>query len=232
MPQEAPTILYTGHHETHRTTTITQDLLFHAQKFGYDVLTAPVTNSNFQSRVLNILQEHVDNLTKVSPPCVVPMPVVAPLDSEDTDLSPNESNSSIVAVTSSWIDLGSPDPLIAHISRQVFTIEVAYAAFCGVSNILVYGQTCTTDATQSGRAILEAIGLGPYLQLHILMPMTGEIERDISEESFHLSELARAKYVTTTEDENDDSDPYHSWEDWNTIRTVCNYTTKLSVGMF
>lgn len=227
--EEAPPILFIGHHESQRTLPVSSQFLGQAQASGYDLLTAPITTDDFQSRVLAKLGDHVQKLKAASSPERVPLPTISPLMPKDTDFTPEDSNSSIIGVVSPWIDLGSPDPLIAHISRQVFNLEVAYASFCGVSNVLVHGPIAGSDVTQYSRAILEGLGLGPYVQLHIIMPMTGELELEGSE-SAHLSELARPQYVPEL-DEDDESEPelYASWETWNTIRTMCKYSTKLGL---
>jgi type II protein arginine methyltransferase len=153
---ESTAILFVGHHEKRR--TFSPDVLQSAQEAGYDILTTPITTEHFQSRVLAVLQQHVDALSQASVPDAVPTPLVSPLTPLDTDLTPNDGNASLVAVTSPWIDLGSPDPLIAGISRQVFNLEVAYAAFCGINNVLAHGPVLESDAVQFGRAIQEAIG--------------------------------------------------------------------------
>ena len=226
---EPPTILFIGQHETQRREPVTADLLRRAQDIGYDILTAPVTTSTFQSRVLATLEAHAKELDDASSADSVPLPTISPLTPGDSDLTPEDTNSSLIAVTSPWIDVGSPDPLIAHVSQQVFSLEVAYAAFCGISNVLVHGPSNSQGTVRFARAILEALGLGPYVQLHILMPMTGELEQDVSADGTSLAELARPHYAEAVED---DAEPelYASWEAWDTIRTMCSYSNKLSVG--
>jgi len=107
---------------------------------------------------------------------------------------------------------------------------VAYAAFCGVSNVLVYGPLSASGTVQYARAVQEALGLGPYLQLHVLIPMTGELEQDVSAEGVHLSELARPQYGSSQDDEDSDPELFGTWEIWNTIQTMCSYSTRLSIG--
>ncbi|KAF2772727.1 protein arginine N-methyltransferase [Teratosphaeria nubilosa] len=231
-PDEPATVLYIGQHETRRTQPVTPGLMQKAQQSGYDVLTSPITTHHFQSRVLLALQRHVDQLSQGSSPISVPMPLISPLLSEDTELGPEESNASVIAVTSSWIDLGSPDPLIASVSRQVFHLEIAYAAFVGATNVLVHGPIEGSDVVQYARAIQEAVGLGPYLQLHIWMPMAGELVQDEYSEDAHLGELTREQFLLDPEDDLDEaSNPYGKWDDWNTIRTICNYNSKVAVAL-
>ncbi|SMR61444.1 unnamed protein product [Zymoseptoria tritici ST99CH_3D1] len=227
--EDPPTILFIGQHESQRTTPITSQVLGQAQSLGYDLLTAPITTEHFQSRVLSKLQDHVEQLKVAGSANAVPWPTISPLMPEDTDFQPEESNSALIAVVSPWIDLGSSDPLIAHISRQVFNLEVAYASFCGVSNVMVHGPITGSNVTLYSRAVLEGLALGPYVQIHILMPMTGELELE-GAESAHLSELARPDFIPGM-DEDEDTEPelYSSWESWNTIRTMCNYSSKLVI---
>jgi len=229
---EPPILLFVGQHETQRTEPVTGELLGRAQDLGYDILTTPITTAAFQSRVLTTLEAHVKELDSAASAGGVPLPTISPLTPEDSGLAPEDSNSSLIAVTSPWIDIASPDPLMAHVSQQVFSIEIAYAAFCGINNVLVHGPSNSQGTVLFARALLEALGLGPYLQLHVLMPMTGELEQDISADGTSLAELARPQYLESQEEDESEPEPYASWEAWNTIRTMCSYSNKLSVGMY
>ncbi|KAK3677981.1 hypothetical protein LTR78_002076 [Recurvomyces mirabilis] len=233
-PEDPPTILFVGQHETQRTEAVTPELLYRAQNSGYDLLTAPITTSAFQSRVLETLQEYVKMLNASSEQKDVPLPLLNPLSPEDTNLVPLDSNSSLIAVTSPWIDLASHDPLIAHVSRQVFNLEVAYAAFVGINNILIHGPISSSGTMQYARTLLEGLGMGPYISINVLLPMSGELEQDISADGIHLSELTRPEYAEEVEDVEEgegETEVYDAWETWNTIRTVCNYSTKLSIAL-
>lgn len=229
-PDEPAAILYVGQHESERSHPVTSELLSRAQSIGYDLLTTPITTQHFQSRVLAVLNDHVKELSTPSSAESIPLPLLPPLTPQDSNLTPGESNSSLIAVTSSWIDTGSKDPLIAHISRHVFNIEVAYAAFCGISNVLVYGPVDAGGTVQYARAVLEALGLGPYLQLHVLLPMNGELEQDISANGTHLAELARPQYAQNADEDEEELDMFGTWDVWNTIRTMCSHSNKLSIG--
>ncbi|TKA35337.1 hypothetical protein B0A54_13416 [Friedmanniomyces endolithicus] len=190
LPVEEPsTVLYVGQHETQRSEQVSLDLLRRAQDLGYDLLTAPITTPKFQSRVLELLESQIYRLETSDATSSIPLPIISPLSPEDSDLVPEDSNTSLIAVASPWIDIGSLDPLVAHVSQQVFILEVAYAAFCGVSNVLVHGPTTSEGTVRFARSALEALGLGPYVHLHILMPMTGELEQDVSADGTHLAEM-------------------------------------------
>lgn len=230
LPEEPAVMFWVGHHESHRQAQHAPGVLLgHAQNAGYDLLTCSVTTPQFQHRVLGKVREYIDNSSQGSAPEAVPLPLISPFTPDDTSLAPEESNSAIIAVTSPWIDLGSSDPLIAHVSRQVFNQEVAYAAFCGCNNVLVPGPQSTTGVLQFSRAVLEALGAGPYLTLHVLMPMYGERETDTDCDD-HLAELARPQYAEEEQTEDETGDRYGSWDTWNEIRTFCDYHARLSIG--
>lgn len=234
---DAVPALYVGQHESQRISPVTVDLLYRAQDANYDILTVPVTTPHFQSRVLGVLSSHAAALAKSSLLERVPLPLITPLTPDDTDLAPNNGNGSLVAATSAWIDLGSPDPLISHVSKQILNLEVAYAAFCGINNVLLPGPLGAngSDTTQFARAVMAALALGPYIQLHLLMPMTAELEQDQSVQDVHLCELVRDQYQPEETDAEDDgadenSVEFESWEAWDAIRMMCNYSTRLSIG--
>lgn len=225
---EPATIFYIGQHETNRTTRTPVDLTLGAQDLGYDFLTTRITTPIFQDKVRLRALSHNES-AHISPQNRNPRRLnVPPLEPEDVLITPDASNASLVAITSPWIDLGSPDATIRRLSRQVFNAELAYAAFCGINNILVYGPLPGSDVAQYARAIHEGLGLGPYINLHILLPLSGELEQDHGDGT-HLAELATTKDEVELE-EFDTLDTFDVWDAWNTIRTVCNYSHKLSIG--
>lgn len=226
-PHDPATIFFIGQHETQRDAAVSTELLGQAQSLGYDFITTPLTTASFHERVVSQLQSHLSSEDGAGL-----LPLISPLSPADTSLTPNPSNSALMGIVSPWIDLASPDPIIAHISRQVLGMEVAFAAFCGISNVILHGPVSDEGVTQYSRAIAEALGLGPYVQLHVLLPMTGELETD-GGEAKHLSELARTEFdidVKFDGEDEDEQDAYRAWETWHTIRSVCNYSQKLSLG--
>src|SRR5690349_5070711 len=109
------------------------------------MLTSPITSPHFHSRVFTLVSSYLSELSQLessekhSTSSIPPAPIIPPLDPVDTPLTPSDTLSQIIAYSSPWIDLCSPDPLIANISRQVLNIEIAYASFCGVGHIIIPG---------------------------------------------------------------------------------------------
>lgn len=195
------------------------------------MITRPVTTAAFQMRVLALLDTYFEAVSTSSKPDAVPYPLVAPLTPEDTTLSPDESVGSMLAVTSPWIDLASPDPAVAHISRQVFNHEVAFAAFCGFNNVIVQGPLLqgNTNLTQYARAIMHALTVGAYLQLQILLPMQEVDEGKFSQNPRHLASRVREDFVARS-NAAPGQNSLISWDAWELIRSVCRFHGRLSVG--
>jgi protein arginine N-methyltransferase 5 len=229
-PSEPIELWFIGQHETSRPAPNgPSEILMGAQDLGYDMLTTPISTPDFQSKVVAQVEEHVEKLSKSDAPASVPMPLISPFTPNDTKLTPNDSNSALIAVVSSWIDLGSNDPLIANISLQVFNLEMAYAAFCGSQHVMLNGPLPGSNVVQYARAVSESLGMGPYIHLNILLPMIGELEHE-SGDGTHLAELANEQDVALPEEDDPSEDIFSSWDTWDTLRTVCNYDSRLSVG--
>lgn len=207
-------------------------------------MTVPITTSHFHSRVLGLLSSYLANLesptydaagTMATTQNIRPL-AVPPLSKADSYLTPNDATSQLVGVTSSWIDLCSPDPLIADLSRQVLMLEVAYAAFCGIGYILIPGPKLHHGALHSegviyyARAIQDALNLGPYIQFHIWLPMVDNPETELDTMG-DLAPLARAEFTESIEGDSLKVDPFGTWEAWDSIRKTCKYHTRLLVGM-
>lgn len=227
---ESGTVFYIGQHESQRTDPVSPDVLAQAQALGYDFVATPLTTPAFHWRVQSQVREYKRLTSHHTAPRYIPLPSLSPLTPADSTLGPQESNSALPAFISPWIDLGSRDPVIASISRQVLNIEVAYAAFCGMNNLILRGPSPDADVVQFARDLREALALGPYVHLHLLLPMIGDLEESYGELA-NLSDLATEDALDNEEALSDNLDPFYSWKNWNTIRGVCGYSQKLSIGM-
>ncbi len=203
------------------------------------MLTSPITTPHFHSRVLTLLSSYLADSSASSSrdltqnrnasPVLIP-----PLTPADIPLTPDESTSQIIGVTSSWIDLCSPDPIIADVSRQVLKLELGYAAFCGLIHVLIPGPRMDglggneSGLVQYARSILDGLGLGPYMQLYIWLPMIDHSDDD-KEEMGDLNPFAR-HYFTSQHGRSKRLDLFGSWEAWDMVRSLCKYSSRLLVG--
>lgn len=207
------------------------------------MMTVPITTSHFHSRVLGLLSSYLSNSQPPSYDSIGTMGTtqntqslqIPPLSKLDSKLTPNDATSQLVGVTSSWIDICSPDPLIADLSRQVLLLEVAYAAFCGIGYLLVpgpklhHGSIHSEGVVYYARAIQDALNLGPYIQFHIWLKMTDnpELETDTMGD---LAPHAREEYLQPNDGCMPKMDLFGTWDAWDLIRKTCRYHTRLFVG--
>jgi len=222
------------------------------------MVTARITNEAYHARVLSQLTSHMQSLEAESAQGEALSslaPIIPPLTMSDTDLSPDDATSQLLLRTSKWIDLDSSDPIIADVSRQVLVQEINFASFCGATNIIVYGPnvvgtstaavetlsqaaaerndahfTPERNVTQFAHAIEEALSLGVFLNIQILLPMTVDSYDHRMHEVGNLEFLTRAKKTDPEKEKLLVSDPLASWDAWNIIRSVCRYSPRLSVG--
>lgn len=161
-------------------------------------------------------------------------PILPPLTPKDTSLFPCAAVNTYTAVISPWIDLGSSNPIISSISRQVLNVEVNYANFCGVRSIIIPGprQDASIDGgnqslAQYSRAVEEALTVGSRLTFLIHMPLY----REPGFESQGTS-ISSLDAKTPTKTESKEIDLLAAWDSWHHVRSVCNYNTRLFVGTF
>lgn len=199
------------------------------------MLTSPITTPHFHSQVLTLISSHISTLDNFRDD--IPAPIIPPFSSADTPLAPGDTISQFIGYVSPWIDLCSPDPLISNISRQVLTMEIAYAAFCGVGNVIIpgpstynNGRDATSGLIQYSRAIQEALGIGTYVQMAIHLPMYDHGDPLMKEPVGDLAPFVRDEYISEDSEKVKESDLYGTWDAWNTIRSVCQYNSRLSVG--
>jgi len=206
------------------------------------MITSPITTPHFHSRVLTLISSYFSEISEFEPEgstsrntTIPSAPIIPPLTPVDTPLTPGDTVSQIIACASPWIDLCSPDPLVSNLSRQVLNIEVAYASFCGVGNIIIPGpRTYSTGAADSDglaryvRAIQEALTIGSYVQIAIQIPMYGQ--EDFQEMTGDLAPFARSHRAASKLKENEEIALLETWDAWNSIRSVCKYNSRLTVG--
>jgi type II protein arginine methyltransferase len=199
------------------------------------MLTTPISTPHFHSQVLTLMSSHLSLLE--TSPVDMPAPLIPPFNSVDTPLTPGDTVSQLIGYVSPWIDLCSPDPLIANISRQVLTMEIAYAAFCGVGNVIVQGPRTysngrddTSGLIQYARAVQEALGIGNYVQIAIHLPMYDQGESPIKEPIGDLAPFVREGFNSEESRTVRDVDLYSTWDAWNMVRSVCQYNSRLSLG--
>ncbi|KKZ63968.1 protein arginine N-methyltransferase 5 [[Emmonsia] crescens] len=229
-----------GQHETRRTVPVSPQLVQLAQESNYDLLTTPITTPLFHSRVLTLLSTHLSDsrppvydatLTLGTSHNTRPV-TIPPLSPEDSFLTPNEYTNQLVGVTSSWIDLCSPDPLIADISRQVLSLEIAYAAFCGVSFVIIpgprlhHGNVHGEGLMYYARAVQDILNVGLYIQVHIWFNMVDHLDLETNDVG-DLAPFARAEYLTARDESAPTMDLFGTWEAWDIIRKVCKYHSRL-----
>ena len=201
-------------------------------------MTTPITNDHFRDRVFALVSQHLVNLEEADERGTTtataprPDPTIPSLTPKDTSLFPSSAVNTYTACISPWLDLCSTNPLIANISRQVLNIEVNYANFCGVRSIIIPGPRL--DASKNGgnqglaqysRAVEEALTVGSRLTFLVHMPM-------YREPTLEKQGKTLATLVSETGPKlGKEIDLFSTWDSWHHVRTVCNYNTRLFVGM-
>lgn len=159
-------------------------------------------------------------------------PMVPSLTDEDTALGPSNYIGNVLAYSSPWIDLGSSNPIIASISRQALNHEVAFANWCGVRSVVIPGPRQDEDGkaiARFARAIQEVFLVATRVNIIIHMPMYRE--PGLEEKADLLTaELETSKGAATGDKKTEEIDLFGAWDTWHTIRSICDYSTRLYVG--
>ncbi|KAI1364819.1 methyltransferase-like protein [Xylaria arbuscula] len=222
-----------GQHDSTRYNTLTNIQYGQVLNTGFRFVTTPITNAHFHERILKLVDESLSQANGQQKPGSRIDPIVPPLTPEDTTLFPEVYTSGFVGYASPWLDLCSPDHVIASISRQVLNLEVNYANFCGVRSIIIPGPR--QDSAQAGngrgiaqyaRAIQEALLIGTRVNLIIHLPMYREPGLDEKVAQLSISKEAQAKAQSPEE-----IDIFTAWDSWHVIRTACEYDTRLFVAL-
>lgn len=138
---------------------------------------------------------------------------VPPLEFDDILLLPGAHIRNVIALTAPWVELDSKNPRIAALSVRVLLQEIAYAIYCGITYFIVCGPKRRTNVEQYAQAISQILkALPSYCHLLVHLP------------------LAEEDYISSRTGERVPPTDYLSiWDVWNTIRTINNYPSNLSV---
>ncbi|KAK7207790.1 PRMT5 arginine-N-methyltransferase-domain-containing protein [Myxozyma melibiosi] len=171
---------------------------------GYDVLALPVTNPSFRARVTS--------LASPPPSTAQPYPIIAPPTLSEVNLPPDSPYTPhVFALASKWIELDSNDERVANLSAQILKHELAYAAFCGIAYVVVPGPKRRNNVSRYAEALSSALQAAPFTNI--------------------VLHLAMAEYVEDDQASSVLNDQMSIWDIWNSIRTMCDYPSRLSVGL-
>ncbi|KAK9388978.1 PRMT5 arginine-N-methyltransferase-domain-containing protein [Lipomyces mesembrius] len=187
-------------------TAIDSDGILSTVTDGYDVLSVPITNPHFRSRVSRISQS-------VSDPAIVPH--IAPPIYPEVNFAPNSTYAQhVLGMCAKWIELDSTDPRIAGVSAQILKHELSYASFCGLSYVIVPGPTRRNNVALYAESLNAALAAVPYINIivHLAMAETGVEDPSGPDVPAPVDAMS-------------------IWDIWNSVRTICDYTSRLSVGL-
>ncbi|KAI0804864.1 methyltransferase-like protein [Xylaria sp. FL0064] len=224
---------HVGQHDSTRSETLSNLQYGHVLNSGFRFVTTPITNNHFHERIVKLVEESLAQGDSQQRHGSRIDPIVTPLTPDDTTLFPEEYTSGFVGYASPWIDLCSPNHVIASISRQVLNLEVDYANFCGVRSIIIPGPRQDSVQTGSGRgiaqyarAINEALLIGSRVNLIIHLPMYREpgLEEKVAQ-------LSASKEIQEKVHSAEEIDIFTTWDSWHVIRTACDYDARLFVAL-
>lgn len=117
----------------------------------------------------------------------------------------------------------------------MLNLEVAFANWCGVKNIIVPGPRKDTDGraiAQYARAIQETFDVASRVNIIIHMPMYREPGLEEKAELLSTELPGSEDAVTMRDAQNEEVDLFGAWDTWHTIRSICQYSNRLYAGQF
>ncbi|KAJ2985026.1 hypothetical protein NUW58_g5753 [Xylaria curta] len=222
-----------GQHDSTRSETLTNLQYGRVLNAGFRFVTTPITNAHFHERIVKLVAESLAQADNQQKSGLRIDPIVTPLTPEDTTLFPEAYTSGFVGYASPWIDLCSPNHIIASISRQVLNLEIDYANFCGVRSVVIPGPRQDSAHAGNGqgiaqyaRAVQEALLIGTRINLIVHLPMYREPGLEEKVAQLSISNDTQDNSHSDTE-----IDIFTSWDSWHVIRTVCDYDARLFVAL-
>ncbi|KAG9091882.1 methyltransferase protein [Ceratobasidium sp. 370] len=131
----------------------------------------------------------------------------------------NDQAEYVIGFASDWLELDSLEEGVRFDSEIALRQELQFASYLGIANIILPAPRRNHQITSYARTISDCLAsssIASYINLSIRVPVC-----DVPPE-----EGSGAKGVTGHEDELSTT-----WEMWNTIRTICGPTQRVSVAL-
>jgi protein arginine N-methyltransferase 5 len=116
-----------------------------------------------------------------------------------------------------WLELDSEIEGIRFDSELALKQEVAYAAHLHVSNLILPAPRNPANVTDYARAVANILAVPGYLTFSIRIPVSDVTASPAASSSEAAAAVQGGNASTRT------------WEMWNTIRSMCAYSPRLSV---
>ncbi|TIB36818.1 hypothetical protein E3P86_02369 [Wallemia ichthyophaga] len=138
-------------------------------------------------------------------------------DKNEVNVSKLDECESIIAFVSDWLELDSPDEGIRFDSEMALKQEVAYASYLSIHTLILPAPKNRKHVADYARSVMAALDSTSYLQLSVMIPVSDPAELEQSGVSPALSEFK--------------GDPSSTWEVWDAIRTLCDYSPRLGLAL-
>lgn len=160
----------------------------------------------------------------------------------ELNVSKYEDTEGITAVISPWLELDSIDEGIRFDSEIALRQEVSYASHLGISTIILpppsSDPACRPYLGDYARAIAgllvsrgsETPAAGLFTKLAIRLPISSpyNLAQTMLQNGQSVSSSGSTSSVSPAQLRSDDD---WSWQTWNVIGTVCQYSSRLSVAL-
>ncbi|KAK9451310.1 PRMT5 arginine-N-methyltransferase-domain-containing protein [Limtongia smithiae] len=163
----------------------------------------------YDTVALSITNTHFrTRLSKIFELVDVAPPRKVTLNLDDVAVWPNQAYSRyVIGLASRYLEIDSSDPYFREISLQVMIAELSYAHFCGITHVVVSGPQRRTATALYAQSIRRAMAAVPFVNILVHMPMA-----EISGPDGNVDRMS-------------------IWDVWNSIRTLCDYSTRLSIAL-
>ncbi|KAF8510773.1 PRMT5-domain-containing protein [Gautieria morchelliformis] len=191
-----------------------QTLVANAYAKAYNYVCVPLTNENWRSRwremcvtngergSKNMLIEHRAEVWRTGGGFKQDEVLITRLDESD----------GVIGLVSDWLELDSPDHWIRHDSEIALLQEVSYASYLNVQTVILPPPRNRSQVGSYARAVNSALSCTSSVQISIRIP---------------LYDPKRLSLQSGSSDEG----LSHTWEMWDSIRTICAYHPRLSLTL-
>ncbi|KAJ7650328.1 PRMT5 arginine-N-methyltransferase-domain-containing protein [Roridomyces roridus] len=214
-----------------------------ARSKGYDFVCIPLTTDNWKKRwtEMCLLPAGTDPEANVAAERLAEAWRARPAFLRDeVTITKLEEAEGVSVLVSEWLELDAADDWVRHDAEIALQQELAYASYLNIQSAILPPPRNREHVSSYARTVNACLKSSPYMHFSIRLPIYNPSVLDTqrsplaSPGSSHSPQLPSTPRLVVSADKGSEassSDLDGTWEMWDVIRSICDYSTRLSLSL-
>ncbi|KAH9936058.1 PRMT5-domain-containing protein [Amylocystis lapponica] len=193
---------------------------------GYEATCLPLTNEKWKTRwrdMCLLLTDDVQDKDALEhrAECWRSKPAFV---RDEVTISRLDEAEGVLAMVSDWLELDAPDDWVRHDSEIALLQELSYASYLNIRTAILPAPHHREHVASYGRTVNACLNAIPYMQLSVRIPIYDTTVLQLWPSSAKALGADAPPAVLFSAQPS-----IATWEMWDTIRSICNYSPRLTL---